>query len=207
MERQNHWEQVYKTKPLEQVSWYQPTPETSLKYIAEAGLDLSAAIIDVGGGDSLLADHLLQAGFTDITVLDISQTALERAKKRLGAKAEKIHWIAADAAHWQPERSYDLWHDRAAFHFLTQPADIKRYRDTASQHIRPGGFLLLGTFSDKGPEKCSGLTVQRYGAGTLTRTWAKGFEKITCRTTDHATPSGSLQNFLFCLFQRNIQTP
>jgi ubiquinone/menaquinone biosynthesis C-methylase UbiE len=199
-ERKKHWENIYETKSLAEVSWYQPVPVTSLEFIAEAGLSKSAKIIDVGGGDSFLADNLLKEGYNDITVLDISEAALERAKKRLGENAAKIKWIIADAAHFSPVEKYDLWHDRAAFHFLTEKNEIENYCKTASASLHPGGTLVIGAFSDKGPLKCSGIEIKQYTGALLEEAFCNEFRQIKCMTTDHPTPSGKFQNFIFCSF-------
>ncbi|MDX1331927.1 MAG: class I SAM-dependent methyltransferase, partial [Robiginitalea sp.] len=173
-----HWETVYRTKPPETVGWYQPVPMASLGLIERLGLPQNAPIIDVGGGDSYLSDHLYQKGFTDLTVLDISGAALQRAQERYGREAEKIRWVESDILEFTADRAYTLWHDRAAFHFLTGTSQIGRYLEIARMAIPPGGFLILGTFSDKGPSTCSGLPVQRYSIPQLEVTVAPHFEKI-----------------------------
>lgn len=202
-ERKRHWEVIYATKPLETVSWYQPVPEISLDFISLLQIPRDAPVIDVGGGDSLLADHLLDLGFTDLTVLDISGNAIERARERLGVRASRIHWIEADATSFTPERSYALWHDRAVFHFLTQPEQRAAYLKGALGGIRQGGFLILGTFSDRGPLKCSGLEVQRYSTDELQREMSPFFEPVRCQNIGHNTPSGGVQDFSFCAFVKN----
>lgn len=199
-DRKQHWEQIYHSKPLETVSWHQPVPTTSLELIAHLNVPKEAPVIDVGGGDSLLADHLLDLGFTDITVLDISGNALERAKKRLGERASAIQWIEGDVTHFTPDRDYVLWHDRAVFHFLTEPVQRTAYVHRAVAGIRAGGFLVLGTFSDRGPLKCSGLEVQRYSTDGLQAAMRPYFKPVTCLNVAHNTPSGSVQDFSFCAF-------
>lgn len=201
-DRKKHWENIYQTKQLNEVSWFQPTPQTSLDLIKEFNLPLSAKIIDIGGGDSLLVDHLLDAGYGDITVLDISIAAIERAKSRLGDRAESVKWIIADASGFNPSEKYDLWHDRAAFHFLTTAGEIESYLETARQCINPSGVLIVGTFSEQGPKKCSGLDIKQYSEESITSLFAKGFEKIKCFTLDHRTPFDTIQNFIFCTFRR-----
>jgi len=200
-DRKKHWDKVYQTKNVDEVSWYQPTPSTSLEFIEELQIPLSAKIIDIGGGDSFLVDHLLDLGYQDISVLDISQEAIEKAKNRLGMNSEKVSWIVADAADFQTEQKYDFWHDRAALHFLTDEEEIESYFETLKSSLNPGVHLLIGTFSENGPEKCSGLTVQKYSDDTLSHLLSDGFEKTKCLTLDHETPSGSRQNFLFCSFR------
>ena len=201
MDRKTHWDTQYTDKTAEQVSWTQKVPATSLELIRPLNLPKTARIIDIGGGDSRLADELLREGYTDISVLDISDKALERAQKRLGADAGKITWIVSDINRFEPEGTYDLWHDRAAFHFLTEPGAIARYRETVRNHV--SGYLVFGTFSENGPAKCSGLDVKRYGADSLEETFRDGFQKIRCHTEDHHTPFGTVQNFLFCSFRRS----
>ncbi len=206
MDRKNHWEKIYQTKNFEEVSWYQKVPYTSLDMVNQSNLSKSAKIIDIGGGDSYFVDHLLEMGYSEITVLDISEQAVNRAKERLGEKADKVKWIIADAANFRTAEKYDFWHDRAAFHFLTEEKDITNYLTTVGRGVKPGGFLVIGTFSDNGPEKCSGLVVRQYSESSLTERLKRFFEKVKCFTVDHRTPSGSIQNFLFCRFRR-IATP
>lgn len=202
--RKNHWEQIYQTKQPGEVSWFQPTPVTSLKFIEQFSIPLDAKIIDVGGGDSLLVDHLLDKGFTDITVLDISESALERAKLRLGARALKVKWIIADAATFIPAEKYDFWHDRAAFHFLTREEEIVYYINTVQQNIKPTGILVIGTFSEQGPKKCSGIEIKQYSETSMTERLKDFFEKIACITVEHKTPFDTIQQFVFCSFRRPI---
>lgn len=200
--RQKHWDTVYETKNLDRVSWAQEVPKTSLDFIHSFGLAKTAKIIDIGGGDSKLVDYLLGEGFENISVLDISAKALEKAKQRLGNKAHKINWIVSDITEFQPETTFDVWHDRATFHFLTTNNQVARYMIAARKSVV--GFLILGTFSENGPEKCSGLTIKQYSEETLTTELKNGFDKLRCITEDHTTPSGSKQNFLFCSFKRNL---
>lgn len=201
-DRKKHWEQIYQTRQLNEVSWYQPTPETSLDFFKQFNVPTNAKVIDVGGGDSLLVDHLLGLGYQDITVLDISEAAIQRARQRLGDKAEKVKWIVADAAKFQPTEKYDFWHDRAAFHFLTDEQEISDYLETAQQHIQPKGVLVIGTFSEQGPTKCSGIEIKQYSENTMTERLKKFFEKIKCITIDHITPTLKVQNFVFCSFRK-----
>jgi SAM-dependent methyltransferase len=196
---QNHWNTVYKTKEPNQVSWTQEVPETSLNFIHSFGVTKTAKIIDVGGGDSKLADYLLAEGFENITVLDISSEAIEKAKKRLGNNADKINWIVSDITAFTPETTFDIWHDRATFHFLTTGEQIEKYLETARKSVT--GFLTIGTFSDNGPDKCSGLNIRQYSEEKLTEELKNGFEKLRCITEDHTTPFGTKQNFLFCSFK------
>ena len=202
MNKKAHWEQVFNTRQATEVSWYQPTPQQSLDFVKQLAIDADAAIIDVGGGDSLFVDHLMQLGYKNITVLDISAAAINKAKQRLGKKALGVKWIVADVLELNMEQQYDCWHDRAAFHFLTTALEIDKYLTIAQKHISPKGKLIIGTFSTNGPEKCSGLPVKQYSENILTTTLQKWFAKIRCITTDHVTPFKTIQQFLFCSFQK-----
>ena len=197
---QHHWDKVYKTKAPNQVSWTQDIPTTSLNFIHSFGLKKTAKIIDIGGGDSKLVDYLLNEGFENITVLDISAQALEKAKKRLGSKAEKINWIVSDITEFKPTTTFDIWHDRATFHFLTTAEQVAQYLERARKAV--SGFLTIGTFSNNGPKKCSGLPITQYSEENLTTLLQNGFKKIRCITEDHITPFDTTQNFLFCSFKR-----
>jgi trans-aconitate methyltransferase len=202
LDRKKHWETVYETKNPDQVSWTQETPKTSLEFIDSFGLKKTAKIIDIGGGDSKLVDYLLDEGFENITVLDISAKSLEKAKNRLGEKANKVNWIVSDITAFEPSMTYDVWHDRATFHFLTTTEQIKKYMKTARKSVC--GFLAIGTFSKNGPEKCSGLEIMQYNEEELTAELKDGFDKIKCVTKDHLTPFDTKQNFLFCSFKRHV---
>jgi len=199
---QNHWDTVYETKSPDQVSWTQEVPKTSLDFINSFGLTKTAKIIDIGGGDSKLADYLLDEGFENITVLDISAKALDKAKQRLGDKANKINWVVTDITEFEPDTTFDVWHDRATFHFLTTSDQVAKYMDTARKSVN--GYLTIGTFSDNGPEKCSGLSIKQYSEETLTTELKNGFDKLRCITEDHTTPFDTKQNFLFCSFKRHL---
>lgn len=201
-DRKKHWENIYSTKELTDVSWYQPTPTTSLDFLKQFNIGTTSKIIDVGGGDSFLVDHLLQMGYQDITVLDISSSSLERAKQRLGDNASKVKWVVADASTFQPTEQYDFWHDRAAFHFLTHDNEINNYIDTIRQHLKPTGVLVIGTFSEQGPKKCSGIEIKQYSEISMTQRLQKFFEKVKCITVDHKTPFDTIQNFIFCSFKK-----
>lgn len=202
MNREEHWQGIYTKKAQEEFSWFQPVPRASLDLIKNLDLPQNASIIDIGGGDSFLVDHLLQLGYTDITVLDISSKAIERAKARLGANQNNVHWIVSDVVNFLPERTYQLWHDRAVFHFLTDPSEQKTYRSMAEQGIANKGHLVMGTFSTKGPKKCSGIEVAQYDESSLTDCFSQGFEKIRCFEDTHLTPSQSEQVFQFCYLKR-----
>lgn len=202
MSNTDHWEKVYQTKQPHEVSWTQPVPETSLHYIQNLQLPLTASIIDIGGGDSKLVDFLLDAGYHNITVLDISATALEKAKIRLGDKAASVRWITTDITAFEPDTTYDLWHDRATFHFLTTTEQTERYLTSARKAILPGGHAIISTFSDNGPEKCSGLVIRQYNESSLPAAFSEGFEKLACTRETHTTPFATSQEFVFCSFRR-----
>jgi ubiquinone/menaquinone biosynthesis C-methylase UbiE len=202
LNRKEHWENIYQTKPLNEVSWYQPIPEVSLSFFSQFNVPLTAKIIDIGGGDSFLVDHLLDLGYEDITILDISETAIARARQRLGDRAQKVKWIVADAAAFNPTEKYDFWHDRAAFHFLTHEKEIESYIDTIQRSMNSSGILVIGTFSEQGPKKCSGIEIKQYSEVSLTNRLNKYFEKLNCITVDHKTPFDTIQNFIFCSFRR-----
>jgi len=200
--RQKHWENIYKTKQSEEVSWFQPVPVTSLDFVKYFNFPTNAKIIDLGGGDSFFVDHLLEMGYQDITVLDISASALQRAIRRLGDDAEKVNWIVQDAATFVPTRKYDFWHDRAAFHFLTDEKEIESYINAAQNGIATGGILVIGAFSLQGAKKCSGIEIKQYSEVSMSALLEKFFEKIRCITVDHKTPFNTVQNFIFCSFRR-----
>lgn len=200
--RQNHWENVYTSKGENQVSWFQETPALSLELIALAGAVPSSGIIDIGGGASRLVDCLVSQGYEDVTVLDLSPAALASARSRMGDTAERVTWIAADVTTWEPSRSYDVWHDRAAFHFLTLAKDQAAYVARLRRALRPGGHAIIGTFAPDGPERCSGLLVSRYDAASLAVTLGSGFELIDARRHEHVTPWGAAQKFQFSTFRR-----
>ena len=201
-DRKNHWEQIYQTKKPDEVSWYQPTPVTSLSFFEQYDVPKEAKIIDIGGGDSFLVDHLLNRGYKDITVLDISESSLERAKSRLGDRSGLVKWIVEDAASFEPTERYDFWHDRAAFHFLTKEDEIQNYINTVQQSINPSGILVLGTFSEQGPKKCSGIEIKQYSETSMTDRLKGSFEKIKCITIEHKTPFDTIQQFIFCSFRK-----
>ena len=196
----NHWETVYNTKSANEVSWTQDTPAVSLDFIHSFNLPKSAKIIDVGGGDSKLVDYLLEEGFENITVLDISSKALEKAQRRLGKNASKVNWVVSDITEFEPNTTFDIWHDRATFHFLTTNEQIAKYLHIARNAV--AGFLTIGTFSENGPKKCSGLEIKQYNQDQLSSELNNGFEKIRCISKDHITPFETIQNFLFCSFKR-----
>lgn len=198
--KKTHWENVYETKNPSQVSWTQETPKTSLDLIRSFKVDKQAKIIDIGGGDSNLVDHLLAEGYENITVLDISAKALEKAKNRLGVKAEKVTWVVSDVIDFQPDTTYDVWHDRAAFHFLTTKEQIAQYIENTSKYVT--GYLAIGIFSKTGPLKCSGLEITQYAEEELKDKFKTSFTPLNCFTEDHLTPFNTTQNFLFCSFKK-----
>lgn len=201
--RKSHWENIYQTKNLTDVSWYQPKPIVSLSFFDKLNVPKNAKIIDVGGGDSLLVDFLLDGGYTDITVLDISEISLKKAQNRLGNRAMLVKWIVSDVTEFIPLEKYDFWHDRAAFHFLTNDGDIENYLKKVNENVANSGLLVLGTFSEKGPTKCSGIDIKQYSKKSLVKTIGNYFEKIVCLTENHKTPFDTIQNFVFCSFIKN----
>ena len=200
MDTKQHWETVYETKSPEEVSWTQEVPKTSLALIDSFGLNKMAKIIDIGGGDSKLVDHLLDEGFENISVLDISAKSLEKARQRLGEKSSKVKWIVSDILNFEPAETYDVWHDRAAFHFLTTEQEIEKYKSIVEKAV--DCFLVIGTFSENGPLKCSGLEICQYSEQKLTATFRKNFDKMEAVIEDHQTPFSTTQNFLYCSFKK-----
>jgi trans-aconitate methyltransferase len=200
--RRDHWEAVYTGKAEDQVSWFQQTPAVSLELIALTGATRNSPIIDIGGGASRLADCLVSQGYEDVTVLDLSSAALARARSRLENNANRVKWIEADVTAWEPSRDYDVWHDRAAFHFLVLPEDQAAYVARLRRALRPGGHAIIGTFATDGPERCSGLAVRRYDATGLAATLGIGFALVDTRRHEHATPWGATQKFQFSTFRR-----
>lgn len=203
MERKSHWENVYQQVDCSRVSWFRPHLELSLQLIDSIALPHSAQIIDIGGGCSTLVDDLLGRGFTKITVLDISSHAIQLAKQRLGDRSQHVTWIEADITTAQlSEKRYDLWHDRAVFHFLTAPEDRKAYVLTAQRALKPGAHMIIATFSPEAPPKCSGLDVVRYTSSSLSREFADNFELVEALEQEHRTPSGVRQPYIYCHFKK-----
>lgn len=200
--RKAHWENVYSTKAENQVSWFQEAAGTSLELLAHPGISQSSAIIDVGGGASRLVDALLDRGHTNLTVLDLSAASLAATRARLGARSAMVRWIEADITRWQPDSTYDAWHDRAVLHFLTTDSDRAAYLHALRRAVRPGGLVVIASFALDGPEKCSGLPVQRYSPVTLAALLGDDFTPIDSRSERHATPWGSEQSFQFSRFTR-----
>lgn len=202
LERQAYWQNVYQTKDEQAVSWFQERPDISLDLIHATGVDASASIIDIGGGASRLVDALISEEFKVVAVLDLSEKALATSKARLGAKAARVEWIVADVTKWQPSQNYDVWHDRAALHFLTDPKDRAAYVERVLKAVYVGGHVIIGTFAPDGPERCSGLPVVRHDAATLGKLLGPSFALAETRRHDHQTPSGVIQKFQFSRFQR-----
>lgn len=202
MERKQHWENIYSTKALEDVSWYQPKPITAIAYLEELQISKEAAIIDVGGGDSFFVDYLLENDYQNITVLDISQKALQRAQARIGEKAKQVNWVEADITEFKSEGKYDFWYDRAVFHFLTKKNDVDVYQEILSKQLAEDGKVAIGVFSKDGPTKCSGLEIQQYSAKELEHVFQENFSCHSCLEINHPTPFGTMQNFTFCTFER-----
>ncbi|MGC1859696.1 MAG: class I SAM-dependent methyltransferase [Methylocystis sp.] len=201
-DRKAHWENIYTTKGEAEVSWFQESPVPSLELLELVGAQPSSAIIDIGGGASRLVDCLLARGFENITVLDLSATALASARARLADRGGKVKWIAADATQWRPPENYDVWHDRAAFHFLTREEEQNAYIQRLRQALRRGGHVIIGTFAPDGPEKCSGLPVARHNAESLSAILGAGFVLVDSRRHEHATPWQAVQKFQFSTFRR-----
>ncbi|MDE2073830.1 MAG: class I SAM-dependent methyltransferase [Alphaproteobacteria bacterium] len=199
-DRQTHWENVYLAKADRDVSWYEGSPTLSLQLMADAGVSSDAVVVEVGGGASQLVDHLIAMGQAHVTVLDLSAAALGRARSRLGKK-DRVNWVVSDITKWNPARRYDVWHDRAAFHFLTEPADQSAYLEVLRAALRPGGIVIIGTFAPDGPEKCSGLPVARQDAESLQALLGDDFRLLMSRRHEHHTPSGSVQKFHFGVFR------
>lgn len=194
-----HWEKVYKTKTPEAVSWYRPHLEVSLALIERAARDYSASIIDVGGGESTLVDDLLARGYQNVSVLDVSQTAIDVTQKRLGSAAERIHWIVADILQAELEPyAFDVWHDRAVFHFLTEASQREIYVRKVAQAVKPGGHVIVSTFGPEGPTRCSGLDTMRYNAESLHSQFGARFRLVDSSKELHETPFGTTQQFLYC---------
>lgn len=200
MDRKQHWEDVYRQKQPTEVSWFQPRPEISLNLIRASGIAPEEPVIDVGGGASRLVDCLLDAGYANVSVLDIAAAAMRHSRERLAARADGVTWLEADATAFTPPQQYALWHDRAVFHFLTDPADRNAYRNALAAGLRPGGHLIIATFALDGPDMCSGLPVQRYSPETLSAELGEGFELVETVTETHRTPAQKDQRFVYCRF-------
>ncbi|MGI9530048.1 class I SAM-dependent methyltransferase [Lutimonas sp.] len=200
--RKSFWDGIYKSSMPHQTGWYQDNPKISLELINSLGLTKSSKIIDIGGGDSLFVDHLVDLGFEDITVLDVSKNAIKRAKKRLGKRAKRIKWLVSDVLDFDSVESYELWHDRACLHFLTREDERDQYAAVAKKAIAGKGALIIGAFSKTGPERCSGLPIQQYTCHELYQYFSDTFEQVESIETVHITPSKTKQNYVFCHFNK-----
>lgn len=201
-DKQAHWEHVYSEKNSTEVSWFQSHPQQSLELVDAAAIDKSARIIDVGGGASRLVDFLLDAGYQDISVLDIAQAAIDQAKSRLGERAGKVVWLKKDVTEFSTDEPFDIWHDRAVLHFLTGKDDQKKYVEVLSRALNPGGQAIIATFNLDGPDRCSGLDIVRYSADTMSALLGGAFQLVETVTEEHATPRGSSQSFVYCRFRK-----
>lgn len=197
-----HWEDVYGKKAENEVSWFQEEPATSIEFIAHCGGGPDVPIVDIGGGESRLVDRLLEAGYRDLTVLDLSEHALRHTAERLGERAQAVNWIVADITQWTPPRGYRLWHDRAVLHFLTEAKDRAGYRRALLDGVTPGGCVVISTFALDGPEQCSGLPVVRYSPQSLAAELGPEFKLVETRDEGHSTPWGTVQRFQFSRFTR-----
>jgi SAM-dependent methyltransferase len=197
------WEQIYAEKDPTRVDWYQAHPEYSLSLIGETGVGTDAGIIDVGGGASTLVDNLLGAGYRNVTVLDIARTAIEQGRVRLGGLAGKVVWLEGDITTFAPDRQYDVWHDRAVFHYLTEAEDRARYLTVLDRTLKPDGHAIIATFSENGPNQCSGLEVVRYSPESLSNELAPHLHLVETLVEEHHTPAGGIQQFVYCRFRRS----
>lgn len=199
MNTKTHWENIHQTKTVHQVSWYQEHSLLSIQYILGTGIEKTDKIIDIGGGISTLIDDLLANDFQQVHVLDISDSALQTAQQRLGSESKKVKWIVADITQIElPYQFYDVWHDRAVFHFLTKPQDRQAYVQAVKHAVKPGGHVIVATFANDGPEKCSGLDVVRYEPESLHNEFGNGFELLESAREEHHTPFGTEQKFVYC---------
>lgn len=202
MQTKQHWENVYTSKSPDRVSWYQAHADASMRLIRNTGVPVSASLVDVGGGASTLVDDLLKSGYESLTVLDVSSAALAAARRRLGGRAEAVRWLEADVTEAElPDRTFAVWHDRAVFHFLTAPEQRRAYLDTLLHSVEPGGHVIVATFADDGPTRCSGLPVMRYSAAELQAELGDRFTMVEQLKEPHRTPFDTVQNFVYCRFR------
>ena len=201
-DRRGHWDGVYESKAAESLTWYQARPETSLRLIESAGLDIDARILDVGGGTSTLVDSLLDLGYVNLGVLDVSPVVLQRVRRRLGSRGGRIEWLEADVTRFESAHPWDLWHDRAVLHFLTDPEDVAAYRRSMLRALASGGQAVIATFGPDGPQKCSGLEARRYDSESLLKALGPEMQLIESELEEHVTPKDATQQFLFCRFRR-----
>lgn len=200
--KNQHWETVFTTKEENEVSWYQKQPQTSIQLVQACKVAKDAKIVDIGGGDSYLIDSLLDLGYTNLYLLDISDAAIERAKIRLGDKAKNVTFIVSDSLHFQSDEKFDVWHDRASFHFFTDANDIALYRKNVKTNTNQNAHFIIGTFSEEGPLKCSGLPITQYTVEKMEAVFGDDFELENCFTEDHQTPFETVQNFIFCSYRK-----
>ena len=200
-QRREHWDRRYATSADDEVSWFQVRPEVSLELLVAAVPDRTAAVLDIGGGSGRLVDHLVADGWSDLTVLDISEVALARAQARVGPDP-RVHWVVHDLLTWEPDRQYTVWHDRAVFHFLVEESDRRRYRELLDRALAPGAAVVVGTFADDGPTQCSGLPVARYAPDELVEALGPGFDVLETRREEHLTPGGVVQTFTWVALRR-----
>lgn len=204
MSRKEHWENVYQTKGLNEVSWFREHLDTSMRLISNTGVGKDASIIDVGGGNSTLVDDLLDSGFVDVSVLDISANAIDGSKERLGAKANGVDWFVADVTSAElPVEKFDVWHDRAVFHFLTAEDDRRKYVELVMRSLKPNGHIIVASFSLNGPQKCSGLDVMRYSPETMHNEFGRPFQLVDSLAETHNTPFGTTQEFVYCYCRKS----
>jgi len=202
-DRQAHWQNVYQTRGERDVSWFQERPDISLDLIRATGVGHAASIVDIGGGASRLVDTLLDEVYRSVTVLDLSDKALTTSRARLGGRAAQVDWVVADITTWQPARTFDVWHDRAAFHFLTEPQERMAYGERVRKAVHPGGHVIIGTFALDGPERCSGLPVVRHDESSISEILGRSFKLAEHRRHEHRTPGGAIQKFQFSRFRRD----
>lgn len=200
--RKEHWENIYNTKRFNNLSWYQPKPTIAINFLKQHNLPKNSHIIDVGGGDSYFVDYLLKMGYKNITVLDISEKAINKAQKRLGEKANTIQWVVSDIINYKSINQFDFWYDRAVFHFLTKEKEIDQYGNLVKKFIKTNGFLLIGTFSEQGPKKCSGIPIKQYSEKSMNSLLKDSFKMLDHKRSNHKTPSNTSQNFIFCTFKK-----
>ena len=198
----NHWENIYQNKNEDEVSWFQKTPNTSIEIINSIKIKKESKIIDVGSGRSRLFKNLIELGYNNLTYLDISESAAKKSKIFLGEQSKNIKWIVEDVLNFEPKQNFDVWHDRAVFHFLTDKNQIKKYVDLVSRNISNNGYLIIGTFSEQGPLKCSGLKVSRYSESLIKTTFIESFALLNSFKIDHSTPFNTTQNFLFSVLKK-----
>lgn len=202
MDRQAHWNEAYRTKGAEGVSWFEERPALSLELVRATGIDAGTSLIDIGGGASRLVDALLEEGLRDLSVLDLSEAAVESARARLGDRARSVEWIVADVTGWRPERVYDIWHDRAALHFLTAPEDQALYARCLEAALAPDGHAIVASFAPDGPKRCSDLPVVGHDGESLSRLFGPSLRLVDQRRHLHRTPFGTTQQFQFSVFRR-----